>query len=140
MFFVVKLNFCFSIMIFCNGTQISIGPLKVPETGFLKQKSPSFSNFQMPKSAGTLCSNLMPTPTLTETISSKERIASKSIHHGFKPDFRFSLRAARKGCEMRERTAVKVARVVPGREGMSNHSFLFNFKYHLTFNRIISPS
>jgi hypothetical protein len=27
---------------------------------------------------------------------------------------------------MRERTAVKVARFVPGREGMSNLSFLFN--------------
>jgi hypothetical protein len=40
--------------------------------------------------------------------------------------FIFSFRAARKGCEMRERTAVKVARFVPRRGGKSNPSFLFN--------------
>jgi hypothetical protein len=34
----------------------------------------------------------------------------------------------KKGCEMRERTAVKVARFVPGRGGKSNLSFLFNKK------------
>lgn len=31
------------------------------------------------------------------------------------------------GCETRERTAVKIARFVPGREGTSNPSFLFNY-------------
>src|SRR5665647_940209 len=70
--------------------------------------------------------NLMPTPTLTGTISSKERIAPKNRRHGFKLNFHFSFRAAHKGCEMRERTAVKVARFVHGRGGMSNPSFLFN--------------
>ena len=34
---------------------------------------------------------------------------------------------------MRERTAVKVARFVPGREGRSNLSFLFNNEYCLDF-------
>ena len=52
-----------------NGLQTSIGPLKVPETGFLKQKSPSSLNFQMPKSADILCLNLMPTPILTGITS-----------------------------------------------------------------------
>ena len=46
-----------------------------------------------------------------------------------KPDFHFSFRVARKGCEMRERTAEKVARFVLGREGMSNPSFLFNCRW-----------
>ena len=36
------------------------------------------------------------------------------------------LRPPEKGSEMRERTAVKVARFVPRREGKSNLSFLFN--------------
>jgi hypothetical protein len=121
-----------------NGLQTSIGPLKVHEAGFLKQKSLSFLNFQMPKSADTLCSNLMPTPILTGITSLKERIASKSIHHGFKPDSYFSFEAARKVSEMRERTAVKAARFVLGREGKSNFSFLFNNCSKLYRNMLVS--
>ena len=40
------------------------------------------------------------------------------------------------GCEMRERTAVKVARFVPGRGGMSNPSSLFNGKWKY-FYRVV---
>jgi hypothetical protein len=63
--------------------------------------------------------------TLIGVISSKERTASRNKHHGFKQVFHFSflLKPPEKGCEMRERTAVKVARFVPGREGKSNLSF-----------------
>jgi hypothetical protein len=50
----------------------------------------------------------------------------------------FRLRAARKGCEMRERTAVKVARFVPGREGKSNLSFLFNGKWKYFYRAVDS--
>jgi len=109
-----------------NGYSTSIGFLKVPENGSFRPKRQNFSNYQISKSAGISCRNLMPTPTLTGTISSKERIAPKNRRHGFKLNFHFSFRAAHKGCEMRERTAMKVARFVPGRGGMSNPSFLFN--------------
>ena len=52
-----------------NGLQTNIGLLKVPETGYFRPKRPNFSNSQMPKSADIHCLNLMPTPTLTGTIS-----------------------------------------------------------------------
>src|SRR5665647_3216230 len=110
-----------------NGLQTNIGLLKVPEIGYFRPKRQNFSNSWIPKYADITMLNLMPTPTLTGTISSKERIApKKNRRHGFKLNFHFSFRAAHKGCEMRERTAVKVARFVHGRGGMSNPSFLFN--------------
>jgi hypothetical protein len=109
-----------------NGLQTNIELLKVPEIGYFRVKIPNFSNSWIPKYADITMLNLMPTPTLTGTISSKESIAPKNRRHGFKLNFHFSFRAAHKGREMRERTAVKVARFVPGRRGMSNPSFLFN--------------
>ena len=59
-------------------------------------------------------------------LERKNRIKKQTPWIQTRFPFFSSFEAAWKGCEMRERTAVKVARFVPGREGKSNLSFLFN--------------
>ena len=86
--------------------QTSIDPLKTLETWCLIPKRLNLLTFQTPKSAGIIMLNLMPTPILIGIL----------------------FKAARKGCEMRERTAVKVARFVPGRGENGNTFPLFNIR------------
>ena len=126
---------------FTTGLQTSIGPLKVHEIGCSRQMRINFSISQAQKSVDIdMRTDANPYLNRNYFTLGKKRLDKKQTPWIQISTIQFFIRAALKtvvtSIKARASLRLKVARFVPGREGKSNLSFLFN-TYGLPVLRIL---